>query len=99
MITWVLRLLGIVAVKLWEIAWDAIKKEVSDAINNKKLQNMAVGIVESLQNENLTNAQKRDKAFGLLKAQTLAMGMDIKDSIINTMIELAVVYIKNKVSS
>ena len=99
MITWVLRLLGIVAVKLWEIAWDAIKKEVSDAVNNKKLQNLAVGIVESLQDEDLANSQKRDKAFGLLKAQALAMGMDIKDSVANTMIELAVVYVKNKVSS
>ena len=96
MITWLLQILGIIAVKLWEIAWTAIKKEVANAINNKALQNLAVSIVDSLKDKDMTNREKRDRAAELLKAQALALGMDIKDSIVNTLVELAVVYIKNK---
>jgi len=42
MITWLLKLLGIVAIKLWEVVWDSIKKEITAAINDKRLQSMAV---------------------------------------------------------
>ena len=99
MITWVLRLLGIVAIKLWEVVWDSIKKEVTAAINDKRLQSMAVRIVESLRDSDLTNEQKRETARGLLVVQARAIGMDIADSVANTVIELAVLYMKNKVSS
>ena len=99
MITWLLKLLGIVAIKLWEVVWDSIKKEITAAINDKRLQSMAVKIVESLRDSDMTNEEKREAARGLLLAQAKAIGMNITDSVANTVIELAVLYMKNKISS
>ena len=93
---WLLSLLGISAVKLWEIAWDSIKKEVTDRINDKALQNLAVSIVESFKDKDLTNAQKREQAVALLIAQARDLRVGVTDSVANTLIELAVLYMKNK---
>ena len=82
--------------KLWEIVWDSIKKEVTDKINNKALQNLAVSIVESFKNKDLTNAQKREQAVALLIAQARDLRVSVTDSVANTLIELAVLYMKNK---
>ena len=94
--TWLLSLLGIAVTKLWEIVWDSIKKEVTEAINNKALQNLAVSIVESFKNKDLTNAQKREQAVALLIAQARDLRVSVTDSVANTLIELAVLYMKNK---
>jgi len=47
----------------------------------------------------MTNEEKREAARGLLIAQAKAIGMNITDSVANTVIELAVLYMKNKISS
>ena len=94
--TWLLSLLGIAVTKLWEIVWDSIEKEVTDRINDKALQNLAVSIVESFKDKDLTNAQKRENAVALLIAQARDLRVSVTDSVANTLIELAVLYMKNR---
>jgi hypothetical protein len=51
--------------------------------------------VEDLAQTDLTNEEKRDEAFKRIKNYARMRGLEVRDSVINTVIELAVQELKN----
>ena len=61
-----------------------------------KLKDFALVVVTNLAATDLTNEEKRAKAFEEIKKQAKIAGKDLRDSFINLAIELAVQLIKDK---
>jgi len=61
-----------------------------------QLKDFAIHVVSMLENTDLTDAEKRKKAFEQIKLEAEARKLQVRDSIINLLIELAVQYIKNR---
>jgi ACT domain-containing protein len=61
-----------------------------------ELKDLALEIVKELATTDMTDDQKRKEAFDKIKKAAKEKGLSIKASIINTLIELAVQYLKNK---
>ncbi len=64
-----------------------------------QLKEYAVSVVKILAEKDLTNEQKRDEAFRLIKLASIKKKIDIKDSLINLIIELALQALKKKVEN
>jgi hypothetical protein len=60
-----------------------------------KVQEIAKQVVAEVNLLDLTDEEKRKAAFDKIKAIALSQGIEIKDSLINLAIELAVTYFKN----
>lgn len=56
---------------------------------------LALEVVTSLASADMSNSEKREAAFSQLKAQLKAGGKEVADSLIYTMIELAVQKLKS----
>ena len=56
---------------------------------------VVLAIVAELSASNLSNADKRSSAFGRIKAEAEARGEEMKDSLINLVIEMAVLRLKD----
>lgn len=56
---------------------------------------VAMKVVEELNASNLSNDAKRKEAFQRIKDEVFASGKEVKDSIINILIEFAVQKLKN----
>ena len=63
-----------------------------------KLKDFAIKVVEELDYKDLTNEEKRKAAFDSIKAEAISQGLDVRDSLINLIIEMAVVYLRNQIS-
>lgn len=59
-----------------------------------EFKDMAIEIVSKIDAQVLTNEEKREKAFKELKKNFKKEGIKVKDSLIYTLIELAVQYLK-----
>lgn len=58
------------------------------------LLDVAVDIVKDLANTDLSSSEKREAAFDRIKGELKVKGVEVKDSLINTAIEIAVQRIK-----
>ena len=78
--------------KLWKI----IKKVVSSALEMflAELIDYAKEVVKTLIKADLSNEEKRKKAFKEIQVEAMRRGMDYRESWINILIELAVAAIK-----
>jgi len=56
---------------------------------------VVLGIVAELSASNLSNAEKRSAAFGRVKELAEFKGVEMKDSLINLVIEMAVLRLKD----
>ena len=57
--------------------------------------NIAIDVVKDLSAEDLTSSEKREVAFGKIKGKLKDQGIEARDSIINSAIEIAVQNIKS----
>jgi len=60
------------------------------------LKNFAIQVVEELELEDISNEDKRKQALKKIKKEAKKRGFELKDRVINLLIELAINYIKNK---
>ena len=63
-----------------------------------QFKDLAISIVSKLDKQHLSNADKREKAFNEIKEEIIKKGIKIGDSLIYTLVELAVRYLKNSVN-
>ena len=61
-----------------------------------ELKDLALEIIKELATTDLTDEQKRKEAFDRIKKAAKEKGLSVKASIINTLIELAVQYLKGR---
>ena len=61
-----------------------------------KLRDVAITIVEKLQATDLTDEEKRAEAFRQISEYVTNAGIDIRDSLINLIIELALQFVKTR---
>jgi len=62
-----------------------------------QLKDIAIKVVEELENTDLTDAEKREEAFRQIKEYAVLKQIEVKSSIIYLVIELALQYIKQHV--
>ena len=67
--------------------------EATAALLNDLLP-VADPIIQDLQSQNLTGAQKRDQAVALLQSAAIKAGWDVGASLVNAAVELAVMKMK-----
>jgi len=60
-----------------------------------ELKDLAIEAVKNANTKDITNEEKRKMVFDTLKKSAKESGKDIKDSVINLLIELAYQHIKN----
>jgi len=60
------------------------------------LKDFAIQIVTQLEFEDLTNEEKRKTAAQMIKEEAKKRGFELKDRIVNLLIELALNYIRNR---
>lgn len=63
-----------------------------------ELKDFALNTVGTLQHSNLSNEEKRNKAFDDIRAEAERRGKNISDSLINVLIELSLQFIKNRIN-
>jgi len=82
--------------KLYKIAKKFIKEAIGEItqIIIAQLKDIAIKVVEELENTDLTNSEKREEAFKRIKQYAIDKGISTKSSVIYLVIELAVQYIK-----
>ena len=73
---------------------DAFSAAAMVALN--ELKEFAIATVKELAATDLSSDEKRKQAFAKIKAQAIAEGKELKDSMINVLIEIVVQYLKNK---
>ena len=80
--------------------WGLIKFVFSGSVEFMlaQLKDIAIVVVTDLSKTDLTSSQKRQEAFKKIKRYVKEQGMNVKDSLINLAIELAVQYIKKKIN-
>ena len=61
-----------------------------------EFKDLAINIVGTLQNTELSNEEKRKQAFIEIKTEVTRRGKSLSDSLINLLIELSLQYIKEK---
>ena len=64
---------------------------VIKALAKASLRKFADEAIKEVSIENITDAEKRAKAFDNIKAYALAEGIAVRDSVINLLIELTIV--------
>lgn len=84
------------AAKFWKFLQEKVFP-LAVAVIMERLQNYALEIVAQLNVTNLSGTEKQKQAFSLIKKQAVNTGADIKDSLINLLIEIAVTALKNEV--
>lgn len=60
-----------------------------------ELKDYAIALITTLVNTDMSNEAKRDKAFQGIRAAAISKGLEIRDSWINILIEMALQYVKN----
>jgi len=76
--------------------FSAIFKTVSKKVFNELLE-FAIEVCGDLDYEEMTNAEKRKKAFAEIKDRAVSKGVALRSSLVNLLIELAVAYLKDKI--
>jgi len=69
---------------------------VSSQIVIGELKDFALEVVKELDVKRLSNEKKRQEAFERIKAEAVKRGLKVRDSLIYTLIELAVQWLKNE---
>lgn len=88
--------------RIFKSAVRAVKKFLKIAIPKvlrkifAELQEFAIEVIDNLQYSDLSNENKREEAVKRIKDRAEYMRIDISNSAINLLIELAVQYLKNK---
>ena len=59
------------------------------------LKDYAINVVYQLSATDLSNEAKRNEAFKKIKLEAIAKGLEVRDSWINILIEMALQYVKN----
>ena len=62
-----------------------------------QLKDFAIDVVKTLENSDLTNTERRKQAFKEIKKRAKEMGYEVSNSLIYSIIELALRYVKNEV--
>lgn len=85
--------------KLFRELWELIKLILSGVKGEilAQLKNIAVKVVQELNDTDLSNEQKRKEAFKRIAEYANQEGIQAKDHLINLAIELALAYLKAKV--
>jgi len=82
------------------ILFPKVKAFLSKALNSAvqiaiaEIQDTVKSVVKELSYENITNSEKRTEAYRRVVAELKASGKEIKESVIRTTIELAVLELK-----
>ena len=79
--------------------WRFLKENVfplAKAVIMQELKDFARGVIANLSMSTLTNEEKRNQAFDSIKQQAKLRGINIKDSLIYLLIEVAVTSLKNE---
>lgn len=78
------------------VVWDFLKPIILEFLKDsgKELANAALEVVTSLSASDITNEEKRAEAFKRITEKLKAKGIEIRDSLINTAIEIAVQKLK-----
>ena len=61
-----------------------------------KLKAFALDVISNLNTSDLSNSEKRNQAFNLIKDKSILVGKDLRDSLVGLAIELIVTYLKSK---
>ncbi|KKL28119.1 hypothetical protein LCGC14_2378310 [marine sediment metagenome] len=72
----------------------ALAKAVKELFKSE-FGKLVLAIVAELVSSNLSTREKREVAFARIKAEAVARGLNIKSSLINLAIEMAVLRLKN----
>lgn len=62
----------------------------------KEALELVLEVVKEVSTMDLTNSEKREQAYRLAKVRLSEAGHDLKDSVVNLLIELAVSKLKNQ---
>ena len=73
----------------------AIALPIVSQIVIAELKDFAVDVVTSFDGTTLTNDEKRKAAFNAIKAEAISRGISVSTSLLNTLVELAVQYIRS----
>ena len=81
--------------------WSVLKTIFTGAVELllAQLKDIAIQTVSELENTDLTNEQKRTEAFKRIGEYAKGKGLQVKDSLINLIIEIALQYVKTKINS
>jgi len=88
---------------MWNRALKAFKEFMAVALPTAaqiimgELKDFAVEVVSSLDGTTLLNAEKREEAFNAIKEEAIRRGFSVSSSLIYTLVELAVQYLKSAV--
>ncbi len=74
----------------------AIAIPIAKAVIIAQLKDFAVATVSKLEVSNLTNSDRREAAFKMIRTEAITRGITIKDSLISLIIEISLQYIKEK---
>ncbi len=83
---------GAVLKNVLKSVFSVVSKQLID-----ELLDFAITICKDLDAEDLTSSEKRKEAFKSIKAEATERGLDLRDSLVNLLIELAVNYVKSLV--
>jgi len=84
--------------------WGQVKEFLKTAIPQVvaiiflDLKDFAIQVVSELELKDISNEEKRKQALEKIKEEAKKRGFELKDRIVNLLIELALNYIKNKKS-
>ena len=92
---WIKKVPGFIRKIFGKKALDAFRKGAR-ALLIEEVGRIALTVVTSISLGALTNGEKRDAAFKQIKEQAKESGLNIKDSILNLLIELALQRLKEK---
>ena len=95
--SWISDLWGKIAGLFKKVDFNAILSAVFTAAIKLllgKAFDTALEIVTSVSKDDLTDEEKRSKAFGDIKAKLIENGLELKDSLVNLLIEIVVQYFK-----
>lgn len=62
----------------------------------EELKDFAINVIRELDVKRLSNEKKRQEAFERIKEEAKRRGMEVKDSLVNLLIELVLQYLKNR---
>ena len=85
---------GVVLKSVLKSVFSVVSKKIID-----ELLDFSITVCKNLDAEDLTSSNKRKEAFQSIKDEATRRGLDIRDSLINLLIELAVNYIRGLVNN
>lgn len=83
--------------KLWGTLRDFLSNvfTATTSVVVSELKGIAINTVKELSSTDLSDDKKREQAFDAIYNYAIDEGLNVKDSVINLVIEMAVQYVKN----